>query len=79
MHSTRGISINLVLNYIAVFLLLTAFPAANAKAIPPQALDLIRDRSVDNEAFALSRKPGSRREMESMIRAAMSPSWTKEA
>lgn len=55
MHSTHGITINLVVTYITVVFLLTAFPATNAKAIPPQALDLIRDRSVDNEAFALSR------------------------
>lgn len=56
MHSTHGITINLVVTYITVFFLLTAFPATNAKAIPPRALDVIRDRSVDNEAFALSRR-----------------------
>ena len=56
MRSISGISINLVLTYITVFFLLTAFPAANAKAIPPQALGMIKNRSVENEAFALSRK-----------------------
>ena len=55
MHSIRSITINLIVTYITI-LSLAAFPATNAKAIPPRALGLISDRSVDHEVLALSRK-----------------------